>query len=65
MEKLYTIKETAEYLRVTPRSVERWVRAGVIGSIKVGRQRRIRESDIQNYLDANTEPMREKEEVES
>lgn len=64
MEKLFTIKETAEYFKITPRTVERLVRSGELGSVRVGRQRRIRQSDIERYLNAGAVEGKQ-EEVES
>lgn len=37
---LLTIAETAEAMRVTPRTVKTWVARGIIPSIKVGDEQR-------------------------
>lgn len=59
MDRLFTMKETAAYFGVSPRTVERWVAKGDIGSVLVGRQRRITEKDIEKYLAARSQPGRE------
>ena len=56
MDKLFSIKETAEYFGVSPRTVERWIAIGDLGSVLVGRQRRISEKDIDLYLAARSQP---------
>lgn len=57
-EKLYSVEEVAEYLGVAKRTVERWIRARDIGSVLIGRKRRVRESDLAAYLAARAVPAR-------
>jgi len=52
-DKLLTIKEVANYLRVSERSVLRYIEAGRLKAIKVGWWR-IRESDLEKFLDKNS-----------
>jgi len=40
-EKYYTVKEVAELLKVTERTVRNWIRKGQIKAIKIGRVWRI------------------------
>lgn len=51
-ERLYTLSETAEYLRVSASTVLREVRRGRLRALKIQRQWRFLGSDIQRYLDA-------------
>jgi excisionase family DNA binding protein len=51
-EEIYTIEEAAARLSITPDALRRWLRAGKIRGSKIGgRIWRIRESDIQEFLD--------------
>ena len=53
-DKLYTLEEVAEYLRVHPQSVRRWLRAGDLAGAAIGRggSYRIKGADVQAFLDA-------------
>jgi len=51
-EKLLTIKEVAEILRVSERSVMRYIEAGRLIASKIG-QWRIRETDLNNFIKQN------------
>lgn len=48
-DKLLTIKEVAKYLRVSERSVLRYIEAGRLKATKVGYWR-IKESDLKRFL---------------
>jgi len=50
MEKLYTPEEVAEYLRVSEKTVRNFLRAKTLKGVKVGREWRIRERDLQDYV---------------
>ena len=50
MEKLYTCKQLAEALQINIQTVQRFVREGKIKAIKVGREFRITEQSLQDYL---------------
>jgi len=57
---LLTPGEVALLLRVDPRTVSRWARAGRIPSIRtLGGHRRFRRSDLAPYLSPETEPIHE------
>ena len=48
-DKLFTIKEVADYLRVSERSVLRYIEAGKLNASKVGWWR-IKQSSLENFL---------------
>ncbi len=52
-DKLLTIKEVAKYLRVSERSVLRYIEAGRLKAIKVGWWR-VKESDLKKFLNKNS-----------
>ncbi|WP_028924228.1 helix-turn-helix domain-containing protein [Pseudonocardia acaciae] len=47
---LLTYAEAAAVLGKKPRTVERWVRDGVIAAIKVGASRRIERRELDDYF---------------
>ena len=49
MDKLLTIKEVAKYLRVSERSVNRYIKAGRLRASRIG-QWRISQKDLENFL---------------
>ena len=49
MDKLFTIKEVAKILRVSERSVNRYIEAGKLKASKIG-QWRIGQSDLEKFL---------------
>ena len=51
VEPLYTINETAEYLKLHPQTVRRMIRRGDLQTTAVGMRVRIKASDIRAYLD--------------
>ena len=52
-DKLLTIKEVAKYLRVSERSVLRYIKAGRLSASRIG-QWRIKESDLEKFLKENS-----------
>ncbi len=48
--KLLTVNEVAEILRVSNMTVYRLVKSGQIPAIRVGKNYRIKESDVNKYL---------------
>lgn len=61
-ETMLTIREVAKYLHVVPLTVYRMIDRGDLPAIKVGRVWRIRQQDLQAYLDRSTSrPKGEKE----
>jgi len=53
-DRLQTIDEAAERLRLKPRTVRRWVFLRKVNYIKVGASVRIPESEIQRIIDEGT-----------
>lgn len=51
---MLTIGEVAEYLKVAPLTVYRIIDRGDLVAIKVGRVWRVREQDLQLYLDRSS-----------
>lgn len=52
---LYTVKETADALHVSYRTVERWISAGELLPVRMGRSVRIRRADIAALIDAHVD----------
>ena len=52
MDKLLTLKETARILRVSERTIMRYLKSGKLKASKVG-QWRIKESDLEKFLKEN------------
>jgi len=52
-DKLLTIKEVSKYLRVSERSVTRYIEAGRLRASKVGWWR-IKEKDLDKFIDNNS-----------
>jgi len=50
MDKLLTIKEVAKILRVSERSVNRYIESGKLKASKIG-QWRIKQSDLNKFLE--------------
>jgi len=53
--KLLTVNEVANILRVSNMTVYRLVKSGQIPAIRVGKNYRIKESDVNTYLSKGTE----------
>jgi len=47
---LLTVKEVAEWLRLTPRTIYHWVKQGRLKVYHVGKQLRFRRTDIEQLL---------------
>lgn len=52
MDKLLTLKETAKILRVSERTIMRYLKSGKLKASKVGKWR-IKESDLERFLKEN------------
>jgi excisionase family DNA binding protein len=50
-EKIFTIPEVAEYLKLSKSKVYRMVQMGMIPHIRIGRNVRIMESDLMKWLE--------------
>ena len=53
MEKIYTIPQVAEYLQISRSKMYDWVKQGKIPYVRIGRNKRIRASDLQAWIEAN------------
>ncbi len=58
-DKLLTIKEVADYLRVSERSVLRYIEAGRLHASKVGWWR-VKQSDLENFLNKTSSRRKKK-----
>jgi excisionase family DNA binding protein len=56
MESLLSIEESAEKLGLHPETLRKWLREKRIGGVKVGRNWRLRESDLSAFIAANAMP---------
>jgi excisionase family DNA binding protein len=59
MEKLMTLEEVADYLRLSKDTVYRLANTGKLPASKVGNQWRFRRDDVDAWLDANKNIARE------
>ena len=53
-EELFTVLQAAEYLQVCEKTVRRLINSKTLAASKVGKSWRIKKSDIDNYLSANS-----------
>ena len=53
MDKLFTLKETAKILRVSERTIMRYLKSGKLKASKLG-QWRIRQKDLEKFLEENS-----------
>lgn len=53
MEKLLTVDEACEILRVHYQTLYKWLRSGELKSVRPGRKWMIPESEIQRFLEAH------------
>jgi excisionase family DNA binding protein len=51
VDKIYTVDETAEILKIKPRTVREWIRTGKLNSFKLGGLARVHDDDIQEFID--------------
>ncbi len=49
-ERVFTVDEVAQQLRVDARTVRKWIRNGDLAAIDVGGSYRIRESSLQDFI---------------
>jgi excisionase family DNA binding protein len=53
---LYTTQEVADLLRVSPRTVQTWIKAGELVAVRYGRQLRIRHTDLAAFGTVSSGP---------
>ncbi len=49
-----TVEIAADFLSISTRTVKRFLKAGTLSSVKVGRQVRIRPEALESFLNLNT-----------
>jgi len=49
-DKYYTLKEVASLLKVTYMTVFRWVKGNKVKAVKAGKQYRIRQEDLNDFI---------------
>jgi excisionase family DNA binding protein len=47
----YTTKELADFLKLSPRTIQRWIDEGQLPAYRFGRKYRVRGEDINEFLD--------------
>ncbi|SFM38610.1 helix-turn-helix domain-containing protein [Pelosinus propionicus] len=57
IEKVYTVSEIAELLKLHPVTVRRFIRAKKINAVKMGKDWRVYESDLVKYYDTYLKPV--------
>ncbi len=65
MNEILTVKEVASYLRFSRTTVWRWCNEGKLPAIKVGRNWRVRRSDVEKILNEEFTEGHTKEEVQT
>jgi excisionase family DNA binding protein len=58
-DRLWTVAEVAEHMRVSNMTVYRLIKAGQLPAIRVGKNYRIRAGDLAAYLEASTTQINE------
>lgn len=59
--KYLTVDEVSEYLRVSPRTIHRWLKQGRIKALRVGNTSRIALEDLNAFIQSNTREGRDEE----
>lgn len=54
MEKVFTLEEIAEYLKVHPNTVRNLIKAGKLKAFKAGRELRFTESALTEFINGET-----------
>lgn len=52
--KVYTILELVDILHVTRRSIYEWIKTGKLHAVKLGKEWRVREEDLDAFLAKGT-----------
>lgn len=53
-ELMLTVPEVAAILRISPSYAKKLIAAGAVPSVKIGRCRRVRSTDLKDYVDGLT-----------
>jgi excisionase family DNA binding protein len=59
-ERVYTVEEVANQLRVNPRTVRSWIASGELIALDVGREYRISQTDLDAFKEKRKTDKREK-----
>ena len=55
IEKVYTLEELSELLHITRRTLYNYVKAGTLKAVKIGREWRVTEKQLEDFLSTGTE----------
>ncbi len=61
MEKLLTTQEVADYLGLTQRTIYTYIQSGSLRAVKVGREWRIKESELEAFINRGNDEIKDKE----
>ena len=61
MEKLLTTQEVADYLGLTQRTIYTYIQSGSLRAVKVGREWRIKESELEAFINRGSGEIKDKE----
>lgn len=51
---LFTTTEVAAILKTAPRTIQRWIKAGQLKGVRIGREYRVKVSDLQAFVEAGS-----------
>ena len=52
-ERLFTVRELAEYLSLNEETIRRWIKSEKLPALKIGRELRVKESEVEKFLEAS------------
>jgi excisionase family DNA binding protein len=61
MEEMLTLEEVAQRLKISIKTVRRWLQQGRLTGIKMGKLWRVRETELEAFMQRQTHPRREDE----
>ena len=61
MEKLLTTQEVADHLGLTQRTIYTYIQSGSLRAIKIGREWRIKESELEAFISRGSGEIKDKE----
>jgi excisionase family DNA binding protein len=59
MEKLLTTQEIADYLGLTQRTIYTYIQSGSLRAVKIGREWRIKESELEAFINRGNDDGKE------
>jgi putative resolvase len=48
--RFYTVKEVCEVLKIKPLTVYRWLKAGKLKAVKIGKSYRVEQSEFEKFI---------------